>query len=137
MNATNIPRVDVGSAPLLAALTYVLAVIFDPGKFDPNLFFGAVGLILPFLGGYLPVRYKSTYGALTGILTVAVVAAVEYFLTGSLGEATKNVAITALATAAFMFLIRPGVADPEYTERWAPLNPVTPPNDPLGKQRIN
>lgn len=112
------PRADVGggglAGALMALLTFMLAPSID--NFDFNVIFGALGVVLPFVAGYMPRKYKSIYMALVGIVALVITALFEFLLTGTLTEATKSLGITTLTTVLVAYLTRPVHPEVPVTE---------------------
>jgi peptidoglycan/LPS O-acetylase OafA/YrhL len=108
------PRADVGGAGLagafIALITFMLAPSLD--NFDFNVIFGAVGVILPFLAGYMPKKWKTIYMSLISIIALAIVAGIEFLLTGTLAEATKSMAPPLLAALLVGYVKDPVWPDP-------------------------
>lgn len=108
------PRADIGGAGLAGALmalfTFMLAPSID--NFDFNVLFAAVGVVLPFLAGYMPRKWKTIYMSLVSLIALAVVAGIEFLLTGTLAEATKSMAPPLLAALLVGYLKDPVWPDP-------------------------
>ena len=94
---------------LAGALATVLSLILAPGDFQFSVVFGAVGVILPFLAGYMPRHLESVYMAAVGLLAVAITGTLEFLLTGAIAESTRSLALSVLVA----YLARPvGPEDP-------------------------
>lgn len=108
------PRADVGGGGLagisLAALGSLLAA---SGVVDFTGLIALVASILVFFGGYIPLRYKSLYTALTALLATVI----AYLLALALGwpaDVTAiSVAFVTFAQAAFTYLGQ--ARDPDIT----------------------
>jgi peptidoglycan/LPS O-acetylase OafA/YrhL len=108
------PRADVGGAGLAGALMALIAFMMAPSidNFDFNLIFGALGVVLPFLAGYMPKKWKTIYMSLVGIIALGIVALIEFLLTGTLAEATKSMAPPLLTALLVGYLKDPVWPDP-------------------------
>lgn len=108
------PRADVGGGALAGALmalfTFMLAPSIDNYNF--NVLFGAVGVVLPFLAGYMPRKWKTIYMSFVGVLALAIVALIEFALTGTLAAATKSMAPPLLVVLVVSYLKDPVWPDP-------------------------
>lgn len=108
------PRADVGGAGLAGALmalfTFMLAPSID--NFDFNVLFAAVGVVLPFVAGYMPREWKTIYMSLVSLIALAIVAGIEFLLTGTLAEATQSMAPPILAALLVGYLKDPVWTDP-------------------------
>jgi peptidoglycan/LPS O-acetylase OafA/YrhL len=121
------PRADVGGGALAGALMALIAFMMAPSvdNFDFNVIFGALGVILPFFAGYMPRHWKSIYMSLVGIIALAIVALIEFLLTGTLAEATKSMAPPLLTAMLVSYLAKP--RHPEEDLPHEQLAPATQP----------
>lgn len=108
------PRSDVGGGGLAGALMVIFALVMNPTveNFDFNLIFGAFGVALPFLAGYMPRKWKTIYMSLVGVLAVVLTAVFEFLILGSISEGTKSIGLTALTTVLVAYLKDPVWPDP-------------------------
>jgi peptidoglycan/LPS O-acetylase OafA/YrhL len=112
------PRADVGGGALAGALMALIAFMMAPSvdNFDFNEIFFA---------GYMPRHWKSIYMSLVGIIALAIVALIEFLLTGTLAEATKSMAPPLLTAMLVSYLAKP--RHPEEDLPHEQLAPATQP----------